>query len=156
MKKNSISTIALVGSLVLNGFLIGANLPHMRGSPHHPPLPFDRMEKALVYVDGQYRAEIKELIENHRMNMDHHMMALGNRFSDIKKSLTAPNFNEETLRMVEEGIAKDDHILKGAMLSLMIDIAKVLPDDQRVKFFQSTIPDHPPFVGGKFFPPRHR
>lgn len=148
MSKLPKTTVALIVSMIANAFLVGYIASSLVTRPPLPPrpMPFDRMESALSHVSPQYQDDIQNLIDEHKSEFERRIKGMRSNFDKIQTLLTAPTFDADALRAIQQDLEKQDDP-KSDMLSLLISIGQTLPDEERIKFFEESAPDRPPFGG---------
>jgi uncharacterized membrane protein len=141
--KISLSAWLAIGSGFLNAFLLGLILAHgiLHGPPSFmPPVggaqPFVRMEAALQKIPAADREKVQAIINKEQDGMFANVGKMTGTFSEIDAVLTAPKFDESKLHSLHKQIEDYDHAMKGNMLEFMIEIAKALPDQDRIEFFK--------------------
>lgn len=135
---------ALALSLFANAFLAGYVVSGFSGPMRPPPPPFVRMEMAADHISPQYREKIRTLVDGHRKILDRRMQEMREEFDRIHAILTAPTFDAGALQDIRRNARGQEGEAKDEMLSLLIEIARTLPDEERVKFFRESAPDRPP------------
>ena len=147
--KISLSAWLAIGSGFLNAFLLGVIFAHgaLHGpTPFMPPVggspPFMRMEAALQKIPAAEREKVQAIIDQKQAAMHANVGKMSETFPEIDAILTAPKFDESKLQALHKQIEDYDHAMKGNMLELMIDIAKALPDQERIEFFKEMSPEN--------------
>ncbi len=143
MNKNLILGL-LACSLILNAFLAGYLVAN-HGRHFMPPSPLHRMEKAIDHLDPAYQDKVRAIVHDNQAQLDKEMKEMGNTFHDIHPILTAPHFDAQKLRELHKKLFAYDDKLKEGMLSMLIKIGEILPDKERITFFEEIKPeDHGP------------
>jgi len=143
--------IILSTSIILNAFMAGVIVA--RPSMHDRP-PFmmggdPRMMRELDAVSEEYRGKVQEIMKTHHQAARETMNKIQGEFGDIKEILTAPKFNEVKFSELRKALDANDIKMKENMSDMIMSIAKTLPDDQRIKFFESMMDDMRPPMGGR-------
>ena len=154
MNKTSFLFIALALSLLANAFVAGyvvSGFPPRHGGGQRGAL-FDKAEKALTHVSPQYQKQVWDIMQEHRDFITGHFDERKKRFDAVHKILTAPVFDEKALKKAMDQIDRDD--VKVSVQKMLISIAKILPDDERIRFFEESAPGPgpggpPPFAGDR-------
>ncbi len=157
--------LVLAASLGLNLFLGGMMASqwlfhgppfsaHPRGA--HSPGPFDR-KAARAALDEEYRAVVDEIWERNRPSLRQGVRGLRQGREAVKRQLLADAFDPEALKRAHEDLAERMQSMRGVIEAHVLEIAEVLPADQRRLYFEASLrgrsgrlgafgdpPDHPP------------
>ena len=153
MNKNL--TLGLLAcSVLMNAFLLG-HITSERPRPPHggPPSPLTHMEMAARHMESEHKDEILKLIKDRQSELDQNMSEIHQIFDEIDPVLTAPKFDPAKLKALHEKLYKHDERVKSGMLDLLTQIAKALPDEERIRFFEDARPDRRDFHDGFHGPP---
>lgn len=101
------------------------------------------MEAALPLLSPEQQSVVQEILEKHRIAFEQHRENMRDKIEHIQAALTAPKFDEKALlQALEQGPSRDK--MKDNMKGLLIEIARTLPDEERITFFRETAPPPPP------------
>ena len=144
MNKTSLLSLGLVASLILNAFLAGYMLSRAVKPMRPPPMPpFERMNFALEQVSPKYRTEIESLIDRNLSDLRNSMFEMRKDFDKVTPILVAPEFDIQALEAIQQSLLIQDKRSKTGLLILMIDIANILPNEERIRFFKEFSFDRP-------------
>jgi len=108
--------------------------------PQFPASPMERMKMAADHVDEKYRKDLIALIGKQEETARASMDAMRCRMDEMFDSSSAKTFDKDALLAKEKVVSQEDAKIKEALLNTMIDIASMLPDEQRVSFFKEIVP----------------
>lgn len=150
MNKQNILVGALVLSLAANVFFVGFAatrfMAHDRGHGPRMAGPDGGMDKAISHLESTDAEKIKAIVDNHRENVRTQMNEMRDLFEQIGPTLSAPQFDPDKLAALSAQIDAHDKAMKADMAAMMSTIAKTLPDEQRIQFFNEMFAD-------RHFPP---
>jgi hypothetical protein len=168
--------ILMAGSLLLNAFFVGFLLSHAMPGHNRPPMMDDRipfgkhggpgeleggvphheppgivLEKQAKFLPEAYREKVQTIIRRHHDKVRSEMESLPVYFTDIQKILTAPKFDPDALKKAHEKLVPHEDAIKNDIAVMMEDIASILPDEERIRFFGDFLKDTqpPPLEEGK-------
>lgn len=137
----------LIISIVLNVFLLSYIAgSHVMNSAKHNLNPMMRFEQAIEALPAPYKENIKTKWDLHRKDLKTH---IGNMFlsmQNIRGILTAETLDIDAFQDLHTKILSDDDDLKKKMSNMAIDIASQLPDEERITFFETAIPEEMPLI----------
>ena len=143
MKKTKLIMPILIASLLFNALSVGIALSHYFFSHHLKDSPIMHMQMALSTLDEPYRDKAGAILNERGNRIDEKVKKIRELFSNIKTVMTAPSFDQDKMNELHKFIVAQDDSIKDDMLELIKNIAKSMPDDQRIKFFTKAL-DHPP------------
>ena len=141
MNKTTVIYGALAFSLLVNAFMFGmatarAMRPHfpmmmeMHGHPKQPP-----MVEALPVLDPADRAKVAAILKKREDDTKAELDHMRDMMNKVHGVLTAPSFDDAALNKLRQDIENQDRKLKDSFSAVVVAIAKALPDDQRIRFF---------------------
>lgn len=149
MKNQKIVYITLALSILLNAFLLGFVVAHghMRGphgGPGFPGGPEAMLEQLAEKLPPDHRDQVKKLLHAQSEKMHTAFMDMRVMIDEVQPILTAEKFDEGKLRALSDKIDAHDRQIKQGIAETLINIAKTLPDAERIEFFNHLPPLGPP------------
>jgi len=154
MKTENVVLVSLGVSVALNAFLLGvmtsrpvAPFGHMMERRHEVRQmgrfegPEQRMKSALVVLPDEYKTKVEAIIDQSATNLKKHFGNMKSNIDEMEKVLTAPKFDEKKFAEVSALLAPKDDKIKDNMSTMILSIAKLLPDEDRIKFFNKLAED---------------
>ncbi len=154
---------ALALSITLNAFLLGFVLARNHGGDFAPPPPFMQergplggphggpdggpfngpLADAAAKLPEAYRAQVQHVLTEGKTAGDTHLQAMRALFEQMDPLLTAQTFDPAQMKKLFSQIDAEDLQLKENMSGIMMRIATLLPDEERIKFFKEARPPNP-------------
>ncbi len=146
MTKQTLILIAFGASLVANGFLGGVIATSHKGCDmkrdfkkgHHHM-------KALSVLEGEHKERVEKIMKEHKDASKAVMKEMHGLFKTLNAEMAAPELDFDKIDILQNEIDELDTGLKESMASMMLEIAKVLPSEERVEFFKK-MGDKSPFM----------
>jgi uncharacterized membrane protein len=156
MDKKLIMPTALIVSLMINAFLLGVFVsgfkdggkgPHRSHKPHRPQ-PEKQLYEAARELDEEIKEAVIAILDEQTPLLKEHMSEGRDSFDNLKSVLTAPELDFDAL---DKAFAKisDHHVDMSAKISsMLLNVAKTLPNnEERIDFFNRAMDHKPPFPG---------
>lgn len=141
IKNENLVVAILSASIVANAFMAGIVLsgPSMHNRPPFMMKEDPGMMRDIKVLSVEHRGAVEKIIKEHHKNIRNDMAEIRNTFDKVAEILTAPKFDEAKLFEIKKNMEGRDGKIKDNMSDMIIKIAKTLPDDQRIKFFENVM-----------------
>lgn len=136
MTKQTLILIAFGASLVLNGFLGGIVATSKKGCDMKRDFKRPHHMKALKVLDGENKERVEKIMKQHKEASRETMKEMHALFKELQAEMAAPELDFDKIQIVQDKIDNLDVGLKEDMASMMLEIAKILPSEERVEFFK--------------------
>lgn len=134
-------------SLVLNAFLVGNMATSLAVENLKDNMnPIMRFESAVEDLPPEYQEEIRTMWAEHRQDMKEHIYGMFSSMQDVRAILTAKDLDIEAFKDLHAKMQQDDDVMKERMSTMAIEISSQLPDEARIQFFETAIPDEMPMI----------
>lgn len=146
MLANKTKKIFIV-SIILNVFLLSYIISsHFINSVQQNLNPIMRFEQAIETLPMPYKKDIKNKWDLHRKDLRAHIGTMFSSMQNVRAILTAEKLDLDAFQQVHLKMLNSDKDLKKKMSNMAIEIASVLPDEERIKFFKAAIPSEMPLI----------
>lgn len=152
MQKKTLSVL-LALSVLVNAFAGGFIAARLGGHPDGFPGPHGPgsfFEPAIASIDAPYRDIVRDIISAHEQQRKQAENGMEAHFDRLDAVVTAPQFDAAAFRAAIDALDAQGGAARAGMADIIVAIAAALPDDQRIRFFE-TMKDHRPRPGR---PPR--
>ncbi len=144
MKDKRFKTVLII-SLLLNVFFIGhvATFFFMKGMFGPPPHgPIEQFEKAQRVLSAEHQQAIEKIWKKNLINIEEKREDVFSTLTEIRSVMIAPAFDESALEKLGNEAMTKDIAIKELVGDTLIEVAKTLPDEERIKFFEEAMPPH--------------